>query len=376
MMIIIKESSRSLRLLLVMYSLSTSSVASLFVLCTNKFEQKNGIIKVGAAALSKTRSSPGNVFGLEKGKFVLSKSFFSGKEVYDPLRFTNRGGALGLHDGSGDDTYKDPESDETPPSPPPSSVKFASNTKLSEAIVEDEKVSIDTSSKTPSANLAASSPPSLLGKNAHRPPGFLRSRFPNAPWHKVPDMLTYLRCLAVPIFVALFYLPSDHHHRGSIYTGTIFAIASFTDWLDGYLARRWDISTAFGAFLDPVADKLMVSTSLILLSGRYGPITAIPSAIILAREIAVSALREWMATRGERNVVKVGIQGKIKTALTMVSLTVLLFAPASSTSTALFKVGIPLLHVSAFITITSGSVYFIAAIPALMVNNNTATKSE
>jgi len=86
-------------------------------------------------------------------------------------------------------------------------------------------------------------------------------------------------------------------------------VASFTDWLDGYLARRWDITSAFGAFLDPVADKLMVSTALILLSGRYGAIVAIPSAIILAREIAVSALREWMAQKGLRDSVKVGIQG-------------------------------------------------------------------
>ena len=122
-----------------------------------------------------------------------------------------------------------------------------------------------------------------------------------------------------------------------------------------------------GAFLDPVADKLMVSTSLVLLSGRYGALAAIPTLVILAREIAVSALREWMAQRGERDTVKVGYQGKVKTALTMLTLTMLLYVPASAQSSAiLYKIGIPLLYMSAVVTITSGSVYFIAAAPALL----------
>eukprot|EP00537_Pseudo-nitzschia_pungens_P012069 CAMPEP_0172395832 /NCGR_PEP_ID=MMETSP1061-20121228/22038_1 /TAXON_ID=37318 /ORGANISM="Pseudo-nitzschia pungens, Strain cf. pungens" /LENGTH=302 /DNA_ID=CAMNT_0013127535 /DNA_START=132 /DNA_END=1040 /DNA_ORIENTATION=+ len=220
---------------------------------------------------------------------------------------------------------------------------------------------------TPEVTAAAAVPPppnSLLGPNAKTPPGFLRSKIPGLPWHKLPDYLTYARCLAIPVFVALFY---SKVKGGHLYTGTIFALASVTDWLDGFLARRWDISTAFGAFLDPVADKLMVSTSLILLSGRYGAVAAVPSLVILAREIAVSALREWMAQRGERDTVKVGYQGKVKTALTMMALTILLYVPASSgTSALLYKVGIPLLYMSAVITITSGSVYFIAAAPALL----------
>ena len=111
----------------------------------------------------------------------------------------------------------------------------------------------------------------------------------------------------------------------------------------------------------------MVSTSLILLSGRYGAIAAIPTLIILAREIAVSALREWMAQRGERDTVKVGYQGKVKTALTMLALTILLYVPASATSSAIqYKIGIGLLYMSTVVTITSGSVYFIAAAPALL----------
>lgn len=206
---------------------------------------------------------------------------------------------------------------------------------------------------------------SLLGPNA-TPPGFLRKLFPSFPWHRLPDFLTYARCLSIPLLVVLFFMPDKH-----VVTGLIFAFASFTDWLDGYLARRWDISTAFGAFLDPVADKLMVSTALILLSGRYGKAVSVPSSIILAREIAVSALREWMAQRGQRDVVKVGMQGKIKTALTMVGLTVLLFVPANGADTVskLLMPGLVMLDLCAIVTITSGSVYFLAAAPLLFEKN-------
>jgi len=138
-----------------------------------------------------------------------------------------------------------------------------------------------------------------LGPNAV-PPGWLRGKFPSVPWHKLPNYLTYIRCLAIPGMMVLFYAPGKH-----VETSLLFALASFTDYLDGMLARRWDITSPFGAFLDPVADKLMVSTALILLAGRYGATVAIPTAIILAREIAVSALREWMASRGQRDAVKV-----------------------------------------------------------------------
>lgn len=140
---------------------------------------------------------------------------------------------------------------------------------------------------------------SLLGPNS-TPPGTIRKTFPSLPWHKLPNFLTYLRCMAIPLFVVLFYQPKMH-----LATSILFALASLTDWFDGFLARRWDISSPFGAFLDPVADKLMVSTSLILLTGRYGIKVALPTAIILAREIAVSALREWMATQNARDSVKV-----------------------------------------------------------------------
>lgn len=120
----------------------------------------------------------------------------------------------------------------------------------------------------------------------------------------------------------------------------------------------------------------MVCTALILLSGRYGPIVVIPTCIILAREISISALREWMAQKNLRNIVQVGYQGKVKTALTMISLTLLLLVQPSKTATImfyyqssiLFKVSILLLQLSTIITITSGSVYLRAAIPYLLQN--------
>lgn len=200
---------------------------------------------------------------------------------------------------------------------------------------------------------------SRLGPKAPHP-GFLRKTFPSFPWHKLPNFLTYMRCLAIPALLCLFYLPESH-----LATGTLFALASFTDWLDGFLARRWDITSSFGAFLDPVADKLVVTTSLILLSGRYGAEVAVPTAVILAREIAVSALREWMAQRGQRDLVKVGFQGKLKTALTMVSLTLLLLVPANRTGfwANLYGPSLAMLYGCALVTITSGSVYFRAAAP-------------
>lgn len=115
---------------------------------------------------------------------------------------------------------------------------------------------------------ATSSYSSMMGPNSSQP-GVLRKTFSNLPWHRLPNMLTYMRCLAIPASVAIFYLPNGGN-GSNVASGVIFGLASATDWLDGYLARRWDIASSFGAFLDPVADKLMVSTSLILLAGRFG----------------------------------------------------------------------------------------------------------
>lgn len=198
--------------------------------------------------------------------------------------------------------------------------------------------------------------------------GIIRRQFPKFPWHRLPNLLTYARCLAIPILMYSFYDPHKlfqyHRTAQSIINSSIFALASFTDWLDGYLARRWKITTSFGAFLDPVADKLMVSTALIMLSGKYGPCVSLPTIIILAREISVSALREWMAQRGLRDVVKVGFQGKVKTAGTMVALTALLLLTENSGSFG-WHSSLALLYASAFVTVTSGLIYFRAAAPVL-----------
>ena len=212
------------------------------------------------------------------------------------------------------------------------------------------------------------SPPTIIQGPKAKPPGRLRRKFPRFPFHKLPDYLTYMRCAAIPLLCLVFYSPGRN-----IESGSLFAVASLTDYLDGFLARRWDISTAFGAFLDPVADKLMVSTALILLAGRHGAIVAVPSCIILARELAVSALREWMAQRGQRDSVKVGFQGKLKTALTMIALTLMLLVPdvgqqdaATSWLGNLFLPSLVSLYACTIITVTSGSVYFRAAAPLLL----------
>ena len=223
----------------------------------------------------------------------------------------------------------------------------------------------DASNGIVGAESIESNPPpatGLLGPAASEP-GLLRRQFPGLPWHRLPNWLTYLRCIAIPGLVCLFYQPNRH-----VETAALFGLASFTDWLDGFLARRWDITSSFGAFLDPVADKLMVSTALILLAGRYGAQVAIPTSIILAREISVSALREWMAQRGERDVVKVGFQGKLKTALTMLSLTLMMGLPAEGPNTAIRKVALGLLYVCTAVTVSSGSLYFQAAAPLLLKN--------
>ena len=177
------------------------------------------------------------------------------------------------------------------------SVPTATSTSLSATTGETNDETSDVSVVSP------------MGPNSS-PPGFLRRLLPGFPWHKLPNYLTYARCLAIPALIVQFY--TSTHMDKNIHSSLIFAIASITDYLDGYLARRWDICSPFGAFLDPVADKLMVSTALILLTGKYGYIIAVPSSIILAREIAVSALREWMASRGKRDSVKVGMQGKVR----------------------------------------------------------------
>ncbi|TCJ20422.1 CDP-diacylglycerol--glycerol-3-phosphate 3-phosphatidyltransferase [Parasulfuritortus cantonensis] len=177
----------------------------------------------------------------------------------------------------------------------------------------------------------------------------------------LPNSLTWLRILLIPLFVAVFYLPDGWlpgHLINLIATG-LFALASVTDWLDGYLARRLNQTSAFGAFLDPVADKLMVAAALIVLVDldRAG-IAA--SLIIVGREIAISALREWMAKEGKSGSVAVSFIGKLKTTAQMISLLLLLFHDPLLGLDCQW-LGRWLLDIAAFLTLWSMSHYLLMA---------------
>ena len=178
----------------------------------------------------------------------------------------------------------------------------------------------------------------------------------------VPTALTLFRIALLPVMVAVFYLP----FRGAnIAASIVFILAAITDWLDGWIARRYGMMSAFGAFLDPVADKLMVAVTLFLLvqDNPTVPLTII-SAVIVGREITISALREWMALIGERARVRVAGIGKIKTIMQMVAIIVLLYQKDLD-GLRLFHVGEVLLGIAAVLTIWSGLVYVRAALPVL-----------
>jgi len=141
----------------------------------------------------------------------------------------------------------------------------------------------------------------------------------------LPNLLTALRVLLIPLFIGLFYLPVAGNH---LWTGAVFGLAAITDWLDGYLARRLKQSTPFGAFLDPVADKLMVTVTLVLLVHQHDNLWLSLSAIvIIGREIVISALREWMAGIGAQAKVAVSWLGKWKTLVQMIALVILILNP-------------------------------------------------
>ncbi|WP_395399873.1 CDP-diacylglycerol--glycerol-3-phosphate 3-phosphatidyltransferase [Pseudoduganella sp. UC29_106] len=142
----------------------------------------------------------------------------------------------------------------------------------------------------------------------------------------IPILLTWLRVALIPLVVGVFYLPENWlplHDRN--FTATlVFIVAAITDWFDGFLARRWNQTSAFGAFLDPVADKLMVAGALLVLV-QLDRCNAILAFIIIGREITISALREWMAQIGASKSVAVSSLGKIKTAAQMVAIPMLLY---------------------------------------------------
>lgn len=169
----------------------------------------------------------------------------------------------------------------------------------------------------------------------------------------LPNILTLSRIAIIPILVVVFYLPWQSAH---LMATSLFIIASITDGLDGYLARKWQQTSMLGAFLDPVADKVLVATTLLLLVGAKDiNFITLPAIVIVGREIVISALREWMAEWGRRASVAVGVLGKVKTILQMLSIILLLaFQPAQSW---LGTLGVVMLYVAAFMTIWSMVVY-------------------
>jgi cardiolipin synthase (CMP-forming) len=179
----------------------------------------------------------------------------------------------------------------------------------------------------------------------------------------IPTLLTWARIAAIPLIVGVFYLPLDGATRNLLAT-VMFIFFALTDWLDGWLARRLNQTSAFGAFLDPVADKFLICAALLVLL-EHGRVGALVALIIIGREIAISALREWMAQIGASRSVAVHMLGKLKTASQMVAIPFLLYDGA------LFGVidtriwGTVLMYVAAVLTVWSMVYYLRKAIPEI-----------
>ena len=181
----------------------------------------------------------------------------------------------------------------------------------------------------------------------------------------IPTLLTWLRIVMIPLFVGVFYLPDEQMspHGRDFTAMLIFVLAAVTDWFDGYLARKWNQTSAFGAFLDPVADQLMVAAALLVLV-EFDRVGAVIALIIIGREIAISALREWMASLGKGKGVAVAMIGKLKTAAQMVAIPFLLYyRPVFGIDTVWF--GAVLMWVAAILTLVSMAYYLKAAWPQI-----------
>jgi CDP-diacylglycerol--glycerol-3-phosphate 3-phosphatidyltransferase len=179
----------------------------------------------------------------------------------------------------------------------------------------------------------------------------------------VPNLITLSRIVLIPLIIAIFYLPDEWlSFSGKNMTATaIFIFAAITDWLDGYLARRLNQISAFGAFLDPVADKLIVAGALVVLL-TLGRVEMVVALIIIGREIAISALREWMAIAGQSKHVAVALIGKIKTASQMIAIPLLLFED-ELLGVNCQALGTILINVAAVLTVVSMLYYLRKALP-------------
>jgi CDP-diacylglycerol--glycerol-3-phosphate 3-phosphatidyltransferase len=178
----------------------------------------------------------------------------------------------------------------------------------------------------------------------------------------IPTWLTIFRIASIPVMVSLFYW---EHKYSNILTTTVFVLGALSDWLDGWIARKYNMGSTFGAFLDPVADKLTVAITLFIVVQRHNTVyMALLAAIIVGREITISALREWMAQMGAHGLVKVAGLGKIKTIFQMTALGCLLFYE-NLFGLPIFLIGQSLLTVAAALTLWSGMDYLRAAWPSM-----------
>lgn len=193
-----------------------------------------------------------------------------------------------------------------------------------------------------------------------------------------PMILTLMRIALIPVLVLFFYLP---YSWSPLAAAAVFIFAAITDWLDGYLARRMGLMSELGAFLDPVADKLMVATALVLMVQTPPPIVfpviffTLSAAIIIGREIAISSLREWMAEIGERGAVKVGVLGKLKTIFQMTAISCLLYE-SDLIGLPVALIGELLLYLAAALTLWSMWEYLHAAWPIMSREESRASDSE
>ena len=179
----------------------------------------------------------------------------------------------------------------------------------------------------------------------------------------MPNLLTALRVLAIPLMVVCYYLPQPISTVGA---AVVFIIAAVTDWFDGWVARRMGQTSQFGAFLDPVADKLLVSVALILLLHRMDNVfITLAAMVVIGREIVVSALREWMAQLGKRASVAVSGMAKVKTGVQMTAIPILLWYPSEPAGETLRLLGLFLLALAVVLTLWSMVLYFRAFLASL-----------
>lgn len=192
----------------------------------------------------------------------------------------------------------------------------------------------------------------------------------------LPNQITLFRIILIPVFIIVYYLPVDWHHFGAF---AVFWLASISDALDGYLARKLNQSSTFGAFIDPVADKLMVTSALILLVVEYQTWwMAVSAVLMIAREVFISALREFMSARGKRDTIAVSTMGKYKTAAQMLGIMGLIWRPDYDVPLILFNFPQSLFmflaygfyFVATVLTVWSMLDYFRAAWPELSAKNS------